>query len=173
MSAATQNNYIYGFFESVMALPQELKKRTIDMTETIGEKIDAFGRAFRGDDQDNNDGDIFTMLSQHHAFIENVRKTNPVLYCVLINAAACWKSATYNPMDTLKCGAMAPALTCSQFASKDAVLTFVVNVILVHQQVEKQDKTFVPSTPLLTDILQKSTIMSPEEVTTWVAANMV
>ena len=173
-TTSTPYDYIHGIYESILALPAELKKRTIDMTETIGDKIDAFGRAFRGEDQDSNSGDIFIMLSQHHAFIEGVRKSNPILYCTLVNAAACWKNGDYTPIDTLKCGNMQPMLSCSQFADKANVVTFVVNLILIHNQVEKQEKSFIPSQPLLDDLRQKSTsVMSPEEVDKWIIANVV
>jgi len=141
---------------AIYEFPATFKEKAMESSDFITERLGEYRKQMAGTSDSSNDTGMFIMDSRYNKMLNNMRKNNPDLYCLVAKIADCWATGSVLPSGYLKCANNA---TECPAPTKGQALVFVLNLFLIY----KLDNTIKPDAQYISTLANQTTILSSDD----------
>ena len=123
--------------QPIFSFVANFKQSAFETTDHVASKIDEYRGVMSGQNQnqENSDPSMFIMEAKQLEMVNEMRKDNPALYCIVASAADCWVSGA--PATAyLKC---APNDLVN--VTKEQAVILALNVFVIHKYLKTESIT--------------------------------
>lgn len=151
---------------TLSSIPPTLKQKSKDMTDYLSNKIEEYRKTIKGDEQDSN-GEMVHVKELHAELLDRLRKDNPVMYCIVVQAADCLTQPT-TQQTYLKCNNNVYQCFSVDPSYPNQAIVYIANLLLIEKYASSNNVTFIPSQNQLSSLqTHRDTFKSREEIAQW------